>query len=76
MHLNQTIVSIQVTEKATVWYDNQVVGQGPINTFMRDLCHTIGIDPPYTNHCIRATTITILDEDGFEARHITAISGN
>ena len=30
----------------------------------------------YTNHSIRATTITILDECGYEARHIMALSGH
>ena len=30
----------------------------------------------YTNHSIRATVITTLDKCGFEARHITAISGH
>ena len=29
-----------------------------------------------TNHSIRATTITILDECGYEARHIMALSGH
>ena len=30
----------------------------------------------YTNHSIRATTITVLDENGFKARHIQVISGH
>ena len=30
----------------------------------------------YTNHSIRATTITILDKSGFEARHIMSVSGH
>lgn len=29
-----------------------------------------------TNHCIRSTCITILDQSGYEARHIMAISGH
>lgn len=29
-----------------------------------------------TNHCIRSTCITILDREGYEARHIMAISGH
>ena len=28
----------------------------------------------YTNHCIQATSITVLDSQGFEARHIMSIS--
>ena len=30
----------------------------------------------YTNHSIRATCISTLDKNSFEARHITAISGH
>ena len=30
----------------------------------------------YTNHSIRATSITIMDESGFESRHIMKISGH
>ena len=30
----------------------------------------------YTNHSIRVTAVTILDKSGFEARHITAVSGH
>ena len=30
----------------------------------------------YTNHCIRATSISILYSCGFEARHIMSISGH
>ena len=29
----------------------------------------------YTNHCLRATCITALDQAGFEARHIMTLSG-
>ena len=30
----------------------------------------------YTNHCVRATCITVLSESGFEARHIVTSSGH
>ena len=30
----------------------------------------------YTNHSIRSTVMSNLDSKGFEARHITAISGH
>lgn len=30
----------------------------------------------YTNHCIRATCISVLDECGYEARHIIGLSGH
>ena len=30
----------------------------------------------YTNHCIRATAVSLLDECNFEARHIMRVSGH
>ncbi|CAC5389499.1 unnamed protein product [Mytilus coruscus] len=35
-----------------------------------NLCKT------YTNHCVRATSITVLSDSEFEARHIVTISGH
>lgn len=44
---------------------------------MTFLCKEIGTLPQnYTNHCLRSTGITVLDNAGFEARHITAVSGH
>ncbi|XP_066925857.1 uncharacterized protein [Clytia hemisphaerica] len=36
----------------------------------------IGDGPCYTNHCIRATSISMLDDVGMEARHIMTVSGH
>ena len=30
----------------------------------------------YTNHCLRSTAITILDDNNFASRHIMAVSGH
>ena len=30
----------------------------------------------YSNHCIRATCITVLNDSGFEGRHIVTVSGH
>ena len=30
----------------------------------------------YTNHCIRSTTVSVLDNNNFEARHIMRVSGH
>ena len=59
-----------------VWYDNVPVGTHPLESFMRKLSESAGLSKMYTNHCIRATVITNLDNAGFEARHIRAVSGH
>ena len=58
------------------WYDDQVVGRDPLNDLMKTLSINAKLSKIYTNHSIRATTITKLDECGFEARHIQAVSGH
>ena len=35
-----------------------------------------GLSNTYTNHSIRATCITLLDEAGMEARHVMRVSGH
>ena len=43
---------------------------------MKDLSEKAALSKMYTNHCIRATTISNLDETGFEARHMRVASGH
>ena len=58
------------------WYENVPVGPHPLENFMKRISEQAGLSQMYTNHCIRATVITSLDQQGFEARHIRAISGH
>ncbi|XP_041471988.1 uncharacterized protein LOC121421357 [Lytechinus variegatus] len=58
------------------WYDHQVVGKNALGNKMKSISIEANTSRPYTNHCIRATTITTLDEQGFEARHIMTVSGH
>lgn len=43
---------------------------------MKNLSAAAKLSFLYTNHSIRTTTNTILDKNGFEARHIMAVSGH
>ena len=58
------------------WYHNQVIGRDPLNNTMKNLSNAAKLSTTYTNHCIRASTVTELDTQGFEARHIMAVSGH
>ena len=58
------------------WYEQRHVGHDPLERFMKHLSSDAKLSKSYTNHSIRATVITTLDNSGFEARHITAISGH
>ena len=59
-----------------VWYDNMFVGQRTLGEKMKKLSTDAELSYIYTNHSIQATAITVLDECGYEARHIMAVSGH
>ena len=59
-----------------IWYDNMAVGENTLGKKMKVISHQAELSTIYTNHSIRATTITILDRSGFEARHIMSVSGH
>ena len=53
------------------------MGHNPLETFMKTLSKDAKLSSNgYTNHSIRSTCIARLDNNGFEARHITAISSH
>ena len=66
-----------VTYSDPVWYEPRRVGHNPLETFMKTLSKDAKLSSNrYTNHSIRSTCIARLDNNGFEARHITAISSH
>ena len=62
--------------KGEVWYNNMVVGDNVLGKKMKAISQQAELSTTYTNHSIRATTITILDRSGFEARYIMLVSGH
>ena len=65
-----------VDESVEAGYYNMVVGQRTLGDKMKKLSIAAKLSCVCTNHSIRATAITILDEGGYEARHIMALSGH
>ena len=59
-----------------VWYDNAPIGKDPLNNAMKNLSTNAGLSMIYKNHSIRATVVTNLDNQGFEACHIMATTGH
>ena len=53
-----------------------VVGENTLGKKMKVLSKEAKLSVVYTNHSIRATTNTILDRNGYEARHIMSVSGH
>ena len=58
-------------------YESGRVGHDPLERFMKYMIKDAKLsNPGYSNHSIRATVITSLNESGYEARHIIAITGH
>lgn len=58
------------------WYDNMVLGVKSLERMMKKISAAGNLSRLYTNHSIRSTSITILDQNGVEARHIMSVSGH
>ncbi|KAK3729205.1 hypothetical protein QZH41_002770 [Actinostola sp. cb2023] len=59
-----------------ICYDNMVVGERMLGEKMKTISREAKLSKIYTNHSIRATSVTILDSSGFEARHIMACTSS
>ena len=58
------------------WYCRVPVGKNTLSNMMPEISRKGNLSKIYTNHCVRATSITSLDNAGVEARHIMRASGH
>ena len=58
------------------WYDNMPLGKGSLGQFMPRISREANLSKRYTNHCVRASTITILKHSGFSNRDICSVTGH
>jgi hypothetical protein len=56
------------------WFKGKI-GVNTVNTFMRSLSRHLTLTQEYTNHCVRATAITILGRD-FQDLDVACFSGH
>ena len=63
-------------ENETVWYCNSPVGESTLANMIKTMSTAAGITPHLTNHCVRATAVTVLSDHNVEARHIKAVTGH
>jgi len=52
------------------------LGVNTIGNKMKVIAERAGYSHKYTNHSLRATTCTLLDETGFQNRHIMSVTGH
>ena len=60
----------------TVWYAASPIGHNTLKNLFREMTTRAGINPPLTNHCIRATSVTVLSAGNIERCHIKAVTGH
>ncbi|KAJ8026414.1 Zinc finger MYM-type protein 2 [Holothuria leucospilota] len=65
-----------VLESDEVWYTNTPIGVNTLGNMMVKISEKAKLSQKYTNHSIRATTITALSNAGIETRVIMAMSGH
>ena len=58
------------------WYTKTPMGKNTLGNMMKSLSHRAKLSKNYTNHCIRTTSIRILDKEGFNDREICQVSGH
>jgi len=63
-------------ESDSVWYCNSPLGKNTLGSVMKTISVDCKLSQEYTNHCIRSTAVSILDNNNFEARHIMRVSGH
>ena len=65
-----------VRKSDNVWFNRQPIGKNSICNFMKRISEAAGLSRPYTNHCIRATSITEMNAAGVENTNIIAVTGH
>ena len=58
------------------WYCSAPHGITTLNKMMKEMSKRAGIEPHLTNHCLRATSVTVLSDHNCETRHIKSITGH
>ena len=60
----------------SVWFEARPVGVNTLDAMMKSISEAASLSQIYTNHCVRATAITLWSNAGIPNRHIMAISGH
>jgi integrase len=63
-------------EQDPVGYTHAPLGKNALSNLMSNISKLANLSMNYTNHSIRATSITEMDEAGVASRHIMRISGH
>lgn len=59
----------------STWYCKSPLGKNTLASMMSEISHIALLSMTYTNHSIRATSITVMNLGGVTGRHIMKVSG-
>ena len=63
-------------EQEQIWFCNVPLGANNLDSMLKSMSSRAGIQPHLTNHCLRATTVTVLSDSNCETRHIKSVTGH
>lgn len=59
-----------------IWFDRSPLGVNTLGSMMKDISLAANLSQIYTNHCVRATSVTLLDRADVPVHRIMHISGH
>ena len=59
-----------------IWYCNAPLETTTLDNMMKQLSKRAGVKLHLTNHCLRATSVTVLSDYNCETRHIKSVTGH
>ena len=65
-----------VKETDKTWFTRQALGHNLLGSMIERISERAGLSKKYTNHCVRATAVTILKENGVEDRKVCLVTGH
>ena len=67
---------MKISSAEEVWYKKEPLGVNSLGKMMQPISEAAGLSQAYTNHCVRATTVTLLFNTGVTTHHIQARTGH
>ena len=59
-----------------IWYGISPVGKNTLSNFMKEISKKAQLSRIYTNHCLRATSATVLDRNAISPLDICSVTGH
>ena len=66
--------SKKIFSRDDIWFTKEVIGKNTLVNMMKNISNKAGLSKVYTNHCVRASTVTHLYQAGVDAHQICSIT--